>query len=104
MKSDFIQNKTESDKQHLFSGSDSLMTVDEASSRLKVSSEQVRNLIRQGHLSAINVGIGTKRPLYRITSEALEIFIHSRRHSTDHRPKRKSKQLAPTPDFFPHLK
>ena len=59
--------------------SDQILTVKEVSAQLKVSSEQVRTLIRQGQLSAVNVGSGKKRPLYRINHEALEEFMKSRR-------------------------
>ena len=52
-------------------GVEHLLTPDEAALRLRVSAEQVRALIRRGKLSAVNVGGGSKRPLYRITEQAL---------------------------------
>jgi len=38
--------------------------------------EQVRNLIRHGRISAVNVGTGKKRPLYRIKQQALDDFLN----------------------------
>ena len=45
------------------------LTPNEVAKQLKITSEQVRILIRKGHLAAINVGISFKRPLYRITQK-----------------------------------
>ena len=81
-----------------------LLTPNEASIRLKVTPEQVRSLIRQGQISAINIGTGTKRPLYRITQQALADFLNRRRQPGPVIHKKKFKRLAPAPDFFPHLK
>lgn len=80
------------------------LTPDEVASRLRVTSEQVRSLIRKGILRAINVGAGGKRPLYRISSEALQDFIN--RDCTPSSPvvKRRTRKPAFTPDFFPDLK
>ncbi len=81
-----------------------LLTPNDVAVQLKVTSEQIRCLIRSGQLTAINVGIGTKRPLYRITKQALENFLNRRYQPSKAIHKRKFKQLAPTPDFFPGLK
>ena len=84
--------------------SDQILTVKEVSAQLKVSAEQVRTLIRKGQLSAVNVGSGKKRPLYRITHEALENFIKLGQQPNPLMFHRSSKRLPPAPDFFPHLK
>jgi len=80
-----------------------LLTPDEAAKRLKVTAEQVRSLIRKGQLAAINVGTGPKRPLYRITSQALHDFLAQR-----WRPgpvvRRLAKRPPPVPDHFPDLR
>lgn len=83
---------------------DKLLTPGQAADYLAVTPEQIRNLIRRGRLSAINVGAGTKRPLYRIRRHALEDFLSRRCKSDSTMPKKKFKQHAPVPDFFPHLK
>lgn len=80
-----------------------LLTPNEAAERLKVTAEQVRSLIRKGHLAAINVGTGPKRPLYRITSQALQDFLSRRLRpgSSLHRPARRP---PPVQDHFPDLR
>ena len=84
--------------------SDQILTVKEVSAQLKVSSEQVRTLIRKGQLSAVNVGSGKKRPLYRITPEALESFMKLGQQPDPLMFHKKARRLPPAPDFFPHLK
>jgi excisionase family DNA binding protein len=81
-----------------------ILTPDEAAIKLKVTAEQVRSLIRQGQISAFNVGTGKKRPLYRITQRALNDFLNRRWQPSPARQNKKFKRLAPAPDFFPHLK
>jgi excisionase family DNA binding protein len=81
-----------------------LLTPSEVAEYLHVSPEQVRILIRKGQLASTNVGAGSKRPLYRVTQQALDNFLNHNRHSGPAVRKRKFKQLAPVPDFFPHLK
>jgi excisionase family DNA binding protein len=81
-----------------------LLTPGEVADYLHVSPEQVRILIRKGQIAATNVGAGSKRPLYRVTQQALDNFVNRNRHSGPATPNRKFKQLAPVPDFFPHLK
>lgn len=81
-----------------------LLTPNEVAEHLQVTAEQVRVLIRRGQLSAVNAGTGTKRPLYRITQEALEAFLNFRRQPVSKTQRKKLKQDAPIPDFFPHLK
>jgi excisionase family DNA binding protein len=85
-------------------GQDQLLTPNEAATKLKVTPEQIRSLIRKGQLSAVNVGTGTKRPLYRITQQALDDFLNHRYQPTRTIHKKKFKLLVPAPDFFPDLK
>lgn len=81
-----------------------LFTPNEVADKLKVTAEQIRSLIRSGQLSAVNISIGTKRPLYRITQQALDDFLNHRYQPTRTIHKKKFKRLAPAPDFFPGLK
>jgi len=81
-----------------------LLTPGEAAEYLHVSLEQVRSLIRHGQLSAANVGTGPKRPLYRITQQALNDFLNRRWQPGPARQNKKFKRLAPVRDFFPGLK
>lgn len=80
------------------------LTPDEVASRLRVTSEQVRSLIRNGILRAINVGAGGKRPLYRISPGALEDFINRDCNSPSSVRRRPTQRRVSTPDFFPDLK
>ena len=81
-----------------------LLTPEEAANRLKVTTEQIRCLIRKGQLPAINVGSGTKRPLYRIAPMVLNDFLKSRSQPSPRLQKRKFKKLSAVPDLFPNLK
>jgi len=83
---------------------DGFLTPKEVSSRLKVTPEQVRSLIRHGRMSAVDVGTGVKRPLYRIPERALDDFLNHRVLPNSLTHIRKAKRLPPVPDFFPHLK
>ena len=85
-------------------GQDQLLTPNEAATKLKVTPEQIRSLIRKGQLFAVNVGTGTKRPLYRITQQALNDFLSRRWQPSLVTQRKKFKRLAPAPDFFPGLK
>ena len=81
-----------------------LLTPDEAARRLKVSPEHVRALIRSGRLTAINVGTGPKRPLYRIPLCALRDFLSNRRQPAQTTRPPRFKRLPPVEDHFPHLR
>ena len=81
-----------------------LLTPNQVAEHLQVTAEQVRSLIRKGQLQAANVGTGKKRPLYRITQQALNDFLNRRQQSSLAAQSKKFKKLNPTPDFFPHLK
>jgi excisionase family DNA binding protein len=81
-----------------------LFTPNEAATKLKVTPEQIRSLIRKNQLSAVNVGTGPKRPLYRITQRALNDFLNRRWQPGPARQNKKFKRLAPVQDFFPGLK
>ena len=81
-----------------------LLTPEETAERLRVTAEQVRCLIRKGQLAAINVGSGKKRPLYRITEQALHDFLDRRWQSVPAIRKKQFKRPPPVQDFFPGLK
>ena len=81
-----------------------LLTPDEAAKKLRVTSEQVRCLIRTGQLAAINVGSGRKRPLYRITELALHDFLDKRWQPGPAIRGKQFKRPPPVQDFFPDLK
>ena len=81
-----------------------LLTPDEAAEQLRVTAEQVRCLIRGGQLAAINVGLGQKRPLYRITTQALQDFCYRPHHPERTVQKKAFKPRPPVPDLFPDLK
>ena len=81
-----------------------LLTPEETAERLRVTAEQVRCLIRKGQLSAINVGSGEKRPLYRVTEHALHDFLDRRWQPGPAIRKKQFKRPPPVQDFFPGLK
>lgn len=82
----------------------SLLTPDDVARHLKVTTEQVRSLIRKGELAAINVGVGSKRPLYRITQQAVQEFCSKRYQGGPAVHPRLLKQLPPARDHFPGLR
>lgn len=79
-----------------------LYTPGEVAQQLRVTAEQIRCLIRTGKLAAINVGTGPKRPLYRITPEAVEEFL-ARRAQQAEPVSSMNRRLPTVPDFFPDL-
>ena len=81
-----------------------LMTPNEVADRLRVTGEKVRQLIRAGHLEAMNIGTGQKRPLYRIHPNDLEAFLNSSRQHNSHRRNKTFRRLPHGPDFFPDLR
>jgi excisionase family DNA binding protein len=88
-----------------FESNGNLLTPAEVAEKLRVTPEQIRSLIRQGQISAVNVGTGPKRPLYRITGQAFDDFLNRRRQPCSvAKRRRKFKQLPTSQDFFPHLK
>jgi excisionase family DNA binding protein len=58
-------------------GANQLLTVADVARRLRVSGDHVLALIHSGRLQAINVGLG-RRPRWRITAVALDLFIAAR--------------------------
>lgn len=52
-----------------------LYTVSEVANKLKLEAYQVRTLIKDGRLKAVNVGFGRKIPRWAITEEDLDIFM-----------------------------
>jgi excisionase family DNA binding protein len=85
-------------------GSRQLLTPEETAERLKVSAEHVRALIRSGRLSAVNIGTGLKRPLYRIPASALGDFLSSSHQPAHTTRLPRFKRLPPVEDHFPHLR
>ena len=83
---------------------DDLLTPEEASLRLKVSPEHVRALIRTDQLNAINIGIGKKRPLYRIPSKNLDEFLANPIRQRKRSRRCRFKRLPPVEDHFPNLR
>jgi excisionase family DNA binding protein len=81
-----------------------LLTAEEVAKHLRVTAEQVRCLIRRGQLKAMNVGTGSKRPLYRITAEALHEFLSARFQDGPAVRLNRVKRHPPTPDRFPDLR
>ncbi len=81
-----------------------LLTPTEAAQQLRVTPEQVRSLIRQGQLAAVNVGTGAKRPLYRITAEALREFVSCRGRLGPLARSRRPMRRPSVRDHFPDLK
>jgi len=80
-----------------------LLTPDEVAARLRVTAEQVRSLIRTGQLTAVNVGTGPKRPLYRITPDAVTEFLARRVQPVPAARPHSPRRLPPVPDHFPKL-
>lgn len=70
---------------------DSLLTVAQVAERWQVSPNQVRRLIEDGRLAAVNVGMGREKARYRITQAACDRFV------ADQEP-------APTPLRGRHLR
>ena len=61
------------------------LTPRQAAEFIGVSHEHLHRLIRQGALTAMNVGRGPKLPRWRVSVKDLEAFMESRR----------SRELAP---------
>ncbi|WP_019358009.1 excisionase family DNA-binding protein [Streptomyces sp. AA1529] len=47
-----------------------------AAKRIGITPQHVRRLIASGHLPAINVAVGTKRPRFRIAEAAITTYLH----------------------------
>ena len=56
-----------------------LYTVADVAKALGSSTKSVRYLIRTGRLDAINVSLGERSPRFRITAQAFEEYLASRR-------------------------
>lgn len=80
----------------------SILKVEEVAKWLRVTNEQVSCLIRTGQLAAVNVGSGTKRPLYRIKPDAVDEFL-ARRSEQPVTVRRARPRSAAVADFFPEL-
>lgn len=80
--------------------SETLHTVADVAARLVVGEAQVLDLIHSGRLAAVNVGLGAQRPRWRITPDALALFLASR--ATPARPtaKRRWRTAEHVTQFF----
>ncbi|MBN1489923.1 MAG: helix-turn-helix domain-containing protein [Phycisphaerae bacterium] len=81
-----------------------LLTADEIARQLKVTTEQVRSLIRRGELAAINVGTGRKQPLYRVTPQAFDEFLARRFQAGPATRRLRVKRRRPVRDHFPDIR
>jgi excisionase family DNA binding protein len=79
-----------------------LLTVRDVAEWLAVGDEAVCGLIAAGTLKAVNVGLGKKKPRWRITPEALEQFLAARTAgAAPGKPSRRSKsRQSNTIEFF----
>src|SRR6185312_4386371 len=55
-----------------------LYSVAQVAEALSIDAEAVIRHVRAGRLRAVNVGLGTQRPRYRISTEALDEFLDAR--------------------------
>jgi hypothetical protein len=62
-----------------------LLTLKDTAARLRTTGEQVKGLVRDGKLKAINVGRGTIKPRYRFAEADIEDF--ERQHRIRQEPK-----------------
>lgn len=104
MRLESIQSARHDNEQQAPTRTQLFLTPEEVSRKLRVTAEQVRNLIRQGRISAVNVGTGKKRPLYRIRQQALDDFLDNSRQKSQPGTRRKFRRLPPAQDFFPDLR
>ena len=66
-----------------------LLTTEEVCELLRVSPGMVTRYIKQGKLTAINIGSGKKRPLYRFTQTALDNYLAGQTTLVAEKPTRK---------------
>ena len=57
-------------------------TTAEAAKHLKCAPQKIRDLINHGHLEAVNTSMGSTRPRWVITAQAIETFQQSRQSKT----------------------
>ncbi len=77
------------------------LLVSDVAKQLQVGSEQILAYINTGKLRATNVGLGKKRPRWRIDPADLQAFIESRRNRTHSKPQAKRKiKYADVIKFF----
>ncbi|MBP3958707.1 helix-turn-helix domain-containing protein [Gemmata sp. G18] len=77
------------------------LTVSQAAEWLGISVAALLALIHAGRLTASNVGLGSRRPRWRVTRDALETFLAA--HATSPKRvavKRRRKALGRTIEFF----
>jgi excisionase family DNA binding protein len=78
-----------------------LMTAAEVATHLACSTDQIHALINRGRLTAVNIG-SANRPCYRISPDALELFLDSMRTTPAPKPARRTKRksLATVTEYF----
>jgi excisionase family DNA binding protein len=76
-----------------------MLSVKDVAARLRISLEQVLTLIRSGALKASNVGLGIKRPRWRISESDLQAFL-DKRAPKPARPKNRRPLAVVGPDNF----
>lgn len=54
---------------------DNVLTVREVAQFLKIDRHTVTSLIERGRLVGVNVGLGKKKAIYRVSAESLARFI-----------------------------
>jgi len=64
-------------------------TTAEAAKHLKCAPQKIRDLINHGHLEAVNTSMGSTRPRWVITAQAIETFQQSRQSKTPQKARKK---------------
>lgn len=64
-------------------------TTAEAAKLLKCGSQKIRDLINHGHLEAVNTSMGSTRPRWVITAQAIETFQQSRQSKAPQKARKK---------------
>jgi excisionase family DNA binding protein len=78
-----------------------LFTVAEVAKRLSVQDDVILGHIRSGRLAAVNVGLGSRRPRWRISTESLEQFLALRTSvGQPEKPRRRRKRQEVVTEFF----
>ena len=68
-------------------------TTAAAAKLLNCAPQKIRDLINHGHLEAVNTSMGSTRPRWVITAQAIETFQQSRQT----KPPQKTRKKPPTP-------
>jgi len=71
--------KTRKRRKRKAATSDGLHTIVETAARLNVTAEKIRAFVRDGTLTFVNVGHGSKKPRYRFAESDINELIEKRR-------------------------